>query len=455
MLVAMKSFIAISIFLCFRLINSEPTLICEWTHTSHKVCRDSDIIVSVEQHPNYHGKELQLINARGIADNAFKDLDIGGLIIKQNYTSYNMENEVIRPPPPLSLFSESFNGLPNLTKLLFYDTKLIYKTNQLAPLRQLKRLLLTNSDLTEVPSDMFPAVKNLSYLRISYNVIPVVRDNAFVSLTKLRTLELVRNNMTTLEPGWSNGLDNLTILDLTNNDLTLTPYVFSNLKKVRSLIMYHPAKPSGISPQAFRGLSSLTDLFLENDGILTLESGMFDDSNELKNIRIWFTTIHHVPTGVFNNLKSLTILSLVHSGIKSIEPGAFYGLNLTELDLGTYGYNGKVIESGTFTQLNVSFLSLNRNYIREIKPRAFDGLKARKLNLSFNSIKKLVADTFAGAEIEIIDLRFNKIDSIDENAFKDAKIRSLIVDPSSVIVGNETKWGIPESIKIEVSEEIF
>ena len=72
----------------------------------------------------------------------------------------------------------------------------------------------TYQGLTEVPSDI-PA--DVLGVQLSYNVITRIRANAFSHLSECRTLRLVRNGISTIEPEGFNGLTNLTWLDLQYN----------------------------------------------------------------------------------------------------------------------------------------------------------------------------------------------------------------------------------------------
>ena len=102
----------------------------------------------------------------------------------------------------------------------------------------LTSLSITNTPLTRVPASVCQLL-NLTTLRLDGNRITELPDNCFTKLTKLVTLTLSHNSIGGLQDGLFDGLQSLVTLDLSSNRISYIGLrVFSNasdLTRLRSL----------------------------------------------------------------------------------------------------------------------------------------------------------------------------------------------------------------------------
>jgi len=107
---------------------------------------------------------------------------------------------------------------------------------------RLTSLRITNAPLTHVPTSICKLV-NLTSLDLNNNSLIELPDNCFTNLTKLVTLSLIRNAIVGLQDGIFDGLQSLVSLNLSFNHISsIGLRVFSNssnLTRLRSLSLHN------------------------------------------------------------------------------------------------------------------------------------------------------------------------------------------------------------------------
>ena len=84
----------------------------------------------------------------------------------------------------------------------------------------------------------------------------------------------------------------------------------------------------------FAGLSALTRLQLDSNGLAALPAGVFDDLGALTTLRLNSNSLTALPAGVFEDLSALTMLRLDNNGLAALPDGVFEDLSaLTTLNL--------------------------------------------------------------------------------------------------------------------------
>ncbi|EFA03898.1 leucine-rich repeat-containing protein 15 [Tribolium castaneum] len=115
-------------------------------------------------------------------------------------------------------------------------------------------------------------------------------------------------------------------------------------------------------------------------------------------------SVSGVPT-----LKSLTVSNV---GLREIKPGAIENLPLlAHLILNRNEL--KVIERGTFTNLNLTSVNLGDNEISKLELGAFKNLKIHHLTLSNNKISEIRNGTFENVSLQSLNLYGNGLRKID------------------------------------------
>ena len=133
---------------------------------------------------------------------------------------------------------------------------------------------------------------NLEYLDISDNRLIKINAFSFTKLIKLKMLNLSHNWLSDdIDSNYlSVGLDELTRLDLSYNDFNyLSPSFFIQLKK-----------------------NSLSHLYLNNNGLKTMEPFAFESLSSLRYLNLAANSLETIDSNVFYNLINLTQL-ILHS----------------------------------------------------------------------------------------------------------------------------------------------
>ena len=125
-------------------------------------------------------------------------------------------------------------------------------------LSSMEVLVLSDNELTSLPSGIFNGLTSLTHLILSRNKLTELPSGIFNGLTSLTHLHLDDNILESLDADVFSNLTSLTHLHLNNNELT--------------------ELPSSI----FNGLTSLTHLYLQLNGFTELPDGLFEGLTSLE-----------------------------------------------------------------------------------------------------------------------------------------------------------------------------
>ena len=175
-----------------------------------------------------------------------------------------------------------------------------------------------------------------------------------------------------------------------------------------------------------KDLPSLKTIILANNSIESLTSDSFTNCNKLKFINLSGNNIHLLGNTIFSSLGSLQKMDLSRNGIHKLSGNSLDGLqSLTELDLSSNKI--KEIPNQAFGGIhNVVTLDVSSNEIIVLNKDIFQTLSHMEhLDLSKNTLSNLEDSTFQKLNIDFLDLSFNKIKQIKKESFVDATILSL------------------------------
>ena len=214
-------------------------------------------------------------------------------------------------------------------------------------------------------------------------------------------------------------LINLQELDLNNNNIiTIESGTFDGLKNLQQLNLNNN-QITTLKSGSFNGLTKLERFDIFNNPITTIESGAFTGLTNLQQLNLIYNPITTIESGAFTGLTKLQVLDLSNNQITSINDGTFNGLsNLQELNLNNNKI--KTIVNGSFTGLtNLQQLNLYKNKITTFVDGAFNGLtNLQQLKLTYNQIITIVDDSFSGlTNLQVLDLTYNQITIIKSGAF--------------------------------------
>ncbi|XP_077291461.1 uncharacterized protein LOC143914925 [Arctopsyche grandis] len=209
------------------------------------------------------------------------------------------------------------------------------------------------------------------------------------------------------------------------------------LRRLRKFeIMY--AEINDVYPFAFANLSSLNEILLTKNQIVTLEQNAFAHMSNLTTLKLKDNKIVEIGKNCFVDMPVLVKLTLSQNNITVIQDGAFKQLvQLLELDLDINSittlnrdtFDGlanlkrldlqenrmKMLGDFTFAELwNLQELLLDNNELKFISERAFDGLsQLKKLSLSKNRLATLTGGLFEGVRgLSYLDMRLNRLHTL-------------------------------------------
>ncbi|XP_053229596.1 nyctalopin-like [Podarcis raffonei] len=256
-------------------------------------------------------------------------------------------------------------------------------------------LNLSNNFLRLLTTDAFSNLTYLNSLWLDRNNLTFLYPGAFKSLCNLRVLYLSRNpRLTYLHANTFQGLHNLISLDLSHCNLfEIHPFVFSHLPSLEALDL--TSNNMRYIPQAFRSLTSLTQLSMERNHIEAIGRDSLKDMGALRELNLRKNRIWTIQKDAFLQLDRLGTLNLGHNRLSNLPNQLFSGL--TQLKSIHLEANRLTRISCPFDSLqNLRRLYLNNNRILSIAGPAFahlkelDFLHLNRNNLSYLSSHLLV-----------------------------------------------------------------
>lgn len=292
-------------------------------------------------------------------------------------------------------------GFGRLHRLQVLDLRhnLIVRAEEtsLAGLGELSRLDLSNNQLVALPARFFQAVK-----------------------TTLAELYLQNNSISVIPPGLFSGLSQVTVLDLSHNEVTshwIGPTTFSDMSRLMSLDLGYN-KLSRIDATAFRALFTLQSLSLQHNEIESLAENAFANNRNLHTLSLSGNRLTSLDAASFSGLEVLNALFLDNNRLLHVHPGSFANVTgLMELNLGQNRLDA--VPSAISMLHSLRSLDLSYNRIREIGNASYRGLEQLYgLNVEGNLIGNLSRGDFLDLpSLRVLNLAHNRIASVEQGTF--------------------------------------
>ncbi|XP_028998738.1 immunoglobulin superfamily member 10 [Betta splendens] len=138
----------------------------------------------------------------------------------------------------------------------------------LGGLRKLELLMVHGNNIHSLPDGAFKDLISLQMLKISYNKVKEINRNTFLGLWSLARLHLDHNRLEFIHPDAFQGLTSLRLLQLEGNRLQ----------------QLHPATFTTFTLMGFFHTSTLRHLYLSDNGLTSLPSGMLTAMPQLENL---------------------------------------------------------------------------------------------------------------------------------------------------------------------------
>lgn len=248
-----------------------------------------------------------------------------------------------------TLTNETFLSLAHSPLLILNLTKNKISKIESGAFSWLGHLKVLDLGLNEIGQELtgeeWKGLEKIAEIYLSYNKYLQLTSNSFALVPSLQQLMLRRVALKNVDisPSPFHALHNLTILDLSNNNIAnINDELLEGLEKLEILDLQHNnlarlwkhANPGG--PVHFlKGLSHLHILNLESNGFDEIPADVFKALPELKSIDLGLNNLNILPPSVFDNQVSLKSLSLQKNLITSVEKNVFGSAfkNLSNLDM--------------------------------------------------------------------------------------------------------------------------
>ncbi len=295
---------------------------------------------------------------------------------------------------------------------------------------KLEILNLSRNDFTLIGRKLFQKLKNLRDLKLASNLILMIQSNSFESLTKLDSLDLSGNMLSSFnDPAIFKGLHKLKKLNLNNNQLEYLGHsVFAELDSLELLVLSGNKISKLDSSNTFKGLKSLKLIIFQlSDAVEVLPRGIFDPLIKLEKIYLP-SKLKKIESYTFSNLKYLNLVSISGLGATNLHENTFYNLtSLTSLAL----MNGNLsrLEMGALTGLdNLQNLNLSKNRLEVFE---YSNVRLENLDLAFNSLKTLKNLDFSlMPNLKLLDLNGNQFENEFNESFSSLKTLQTLILPS-------------------------
>jgi Leucine-rich repeat (LRR) protein len=265
-----------------------------------------------------------------------------------------------------SVDPHAFSGLEDLQTVVLTGNHIRnVKPNAFKELPSPLTVLLSDNRVSSISPRSFADLANLVRLDLQSNYLVDFSLSAFYNSTNPElpmTLNLSRNDLTSLSDGDTVRPVSVKVLDLSHNKLNRVPKEF--LEGVRHSLrrLYLGYNRVGrLEEVAFGHLEGLQSLRMEHNGIISLRKRAFVGLRNLQLLDLSHNHVEQVHMEQFRNLASLRWVDLSHNHVRSIPRDAFQNTKLEYLDISHNEF--VVLPSGPLGEVNNLFHTLRKSDI--------------------------------------------------------------------------------------------
>ncbi|XP_064609204.1 protein artichoke-like [Liolophura sinensis] len=271
--------------------------------------------------------------------------------------------------------------------------------------------LLNNAMLSTMPRCAIANLKKMTSFTLTGGRIRTIRNEDFLNLTLLETLNLESTCIDKIESDALGPLHQLTYLSISYNKIAeFEGLPFRGLISLKSLDI-RGNEISGFHVRTFDQLTNLQRLYVDNNALVVLPDTLFLRNTDIETISLGRNQISSLPETILNGLGKLQRFSVSHNLLSDLPLKLFEGCsNLIDLDVSS-------------------------NMLTYLQPKLLRPLtKLRTLNLENNRISSIadnlmnfvMADAFRHlTRIAYIYLHNNSLSTLQSGAFRN--LTDLIV----------------------------
>ncbi|XP_014227287.1 protein toll-like [Trichogramma pretiosum] len=297
--------------------------------------------------------------------------------------------------------------------------------SDLAAYPSMKKLLLSDNDLSQVESDrLFQDLDSLEFLELRNTQIPLARDMFATGPVggQLKTLELGVNGYRRIDSGVFRGLGNLEMLVLWKNELErLDSGVFEGLENLRTLDLTMN-KLTTLPADVFKDLVNVEKFNLGLNNFSSLPEGLFRHNPRVQSIKMLHNkqNLTDLPSRLFAGLAELRQIVVTRSGLHRLPEDLLWGCAALHNFTCDRNYLQTLPRQLFRDTAALESLSLSFNDIKELPDGLFEASsKLIRLDLSKNHLTSLTDKTLLGLEsLEYLNLESNDLQHIHIDAFR-------------------------------------
>ncbi|XP_046492704.1 chaoptin isoform X1 [Neodiprion pinetum] len=277
-----------------------------------------------------------------------------------------------------------------------------------------------------LPEDLLSVGLPVEKLDLSENSITKLMDRLLQSQSRLQELRLAGNLLgDNLNPIFSSNefheMRELRVLNLGQNGLrSIEEGIFKGCWKLEELYL-DGNNLTSVPAASLKGPEAIKLLSLSRNNIGSVMRDTFTGiSKSLEALDLSWNSISHMDDEAFVALGNLVSLNVSHNDLTRFNSDVFNGaFNLAQLDL-SINYFKEFPTVALRHLYALTFLNLSNNLISEIKQTHLSGLtELEVLDLSRNNIARLGVNAFSNlSSLVRVDLSLNALRTIEESAFE-------------------------------------
>ncbi|XP_061411442.1 protein flightless-1 homolog [Lethenteron reissneri] len=329
-------------------------------------------------------------------------------------------------------FPERIGAMSSLRWLKLNHTGLSYLPEELAVLQKLEHLSVSHNQLTTLHSDItaLPCLRAI-VARANQLTNPGVPPDIF-NLEDLSVLDLSHNQLTEV-PNELENAKNMLVLNLSHNSIeTIPTQLFINLTDVLYLDLSNNRLDS--LPPQMRRLVHLQTLMLNNNPLLHAQLRQLTAMTALETLHMRNTqrTLSNLPTQL-EALTHLADVDLSHNELARV-PECLYTLSaLRRLNLSDNQITELSLCMDQWTQLQT--LNLSRNQLTSLPSSISKLAKLRKLFVNSNRLdfEGIPSSVWKLGNLEQFVAADNNLELIPESLCRCAKLKKLVLNKNRLI----------------------
>ncbi|XP_025115858.1 LOW QUALITY PROTEIN: protein flightless-1 homolog [Pomacea canaliculata] len=332
----------------------------------------------------------------------------------------------------------SHNQLPSLPKAL-------------GKLNKLEDLTLIHNNLESLGSEL-PTLPSLHMVNCRYNKLTDAGiPSMLFALKDLSIVDLSHNNLREVPPELENAKSVL-VLNLSHNEIEMIPnQLFINLTDL--VFVDFSNNNLEMLPPQMRRLTSLQTLILDNNPLIHAQLRQLPVLTALQTLRMRNTqrTLSNFPTSL-DTLTNLQDVDLSYNDLPRV-PEALYKLeSLRRLNLS----NNEITELSLMIDVwvNLETLNLSRNKLTALPVSIHKLVSLRKLYLNCNQLdfEGIPANMGKLHDLEIFSAANNNLEMIPEGLCRCGKLKKLILNSNRLITLPDILHLLPELETLDVRD---